>query len=398
MLYSRRNFLKTSGLLSASMALPQFLQAQNRQNNAPGNDNILVVIQLSGGNDGLNMLVPYENDIYYNARPKIALKKQEIIPLKSLIGLHPALKDFKKFYDAGNLTVLFDVGYPNPDRSHFRSMDIWHTASAAEDYLHTGWLGRYLDEKQNPDAKLTRAFEIDDSLSLALKGENYKAMAFTNAKKLDAQIADPLFKLLHKAEEEHEGTAAYLYKTFADTMQSADYIYQTVKPVSSAKTYPNSAFGKGMKTIVELIISGIETQVYYISLGSFDTHNNQQKRQADLFEQLNNSLAVFYEDIKQQAGSRNVTTMIFSEFGRRVEENASMGTDHGAANPVLLIGNNLKTKGYYNSPSDLKDLDEGDLKYRINFRDIYATVLNDYLKTDAARIIDKKDFVKMNLF
>jgi len=388
----RRQFIQTSGLASAAVMIPRFLKAQ--ENKVVSNTNkILIVIQLTGGNDGLNTVVPFENDLYYNARPQISIKKNEVLKLNNELGLNPNMQGFKNLFDDGKLCLINNVGYPEPDRSHFRSMDIWQTASNSNEYKTTGWLGRYLDEQCNNCEKPTQVLEIDDTLSLALKGKNVKGLAMKDPKRLYSTTLDPFVNQLSKqhiiGDHEHNN-AEYLYKTLAETVSSASYIYQTSKIYKSAVTYPNHQFGKSMKTIAELITSGVNTNVYYVSLGSFDTHFNQQKRQADLLQQLSETIKIFTDDLKISGKQDDVMMMTFSEFGRRVNENASLGTDHGTANQIFLIGNNLKKKGIYNEAPNLADLDEGDLKFSVDFKNVYSTILKKWLNTDDQIVLGNK--------
>lgn len=389
---NRRNFIQTTGLASASLMLPKFLKAQEK-NAAINSDKILVIVQLTGGNDGLNTVVPFENDLYYNARPTIAIQKKETLKLTNQLGLNPAMIGFRNLFDEGKMCLINNVGYPDPDRSHFRSMDIWHTASNSNEYKTSGWLGRYLDEQCGDCDQPTQVLEIDDTLSLALKGNNVKGLALKDAKRLYGTTIDPFIHQLSKqpvSGNHHHDNAAYLYKTLAETVSSADYIYKTSKIFQSAATYPNHQFGKSMKTISEFIISGINTKVYYVSLGSFDTHFNQQKRQGVLLQQLSETVEVFMNDIKKNGKADDVLLMTFSEFGRRVQENASNGTDHGTANQIFLFGNSLKKNGIYNAAPNLSDLDDGDLKHSVDFKNVYATLLKKWLNTDEQKILGNK--------
>lgn len=389
---NRRKFIQTSGLASASLMLPKFLKAQQEKLSVDANK-ILVIIQLSGGNDGLNTVVPIENDLYYNARPQISVPKNTTLKLNHELGLHPSLLGFKSLYDDGKMALINNVGYPEPNRSHFRSMDIWQTASDSNEYKTTGWVGRLLDEKCGDCEMPTQALEIDDTLSLALKGTKVKGLAMKDPKRLYATTTNPFISQLSKQSEignHHHDNAAYLYKTLRETISSSEYIYQTSKIYHSAKTYPDSEFGKSMKIIAELITSGVNTNVYYISLGSFDTHFNQQKKQATLLQQLSDTLKIFLEDLKSSGKADDVMVMTFSEFGRRVQENASQGTDHGTASQVFLFGNKLKNNGIINEAPNLSDLDDGDLKYSVDFKEIYATLLKKWLQADDQLILNKK--------
>jgi uncharacterized protein (DUF1501 family) len=283
-----------------------------------------------------------------------------------------------------------NVGYPNPDRSHFRSMDIWQTASDSNQYVTTGWLGRYLDAQCSGCDRPTQALEFDDVLSLALKGEKLKGLALKDPKKLFNSTNERYFKEINATHEHEEAAVDYLYKTLSETLSSADYIYQQSRRHPSSPLYPATELGKNLKMISSLIMSDINTKVYYVSLGSFDTHVNQENQQKRLFTELNDAISAFVKDIKSNNRFRDVAIMTFSEFGRRVAQNASGGTDHGTANNMFFIGGGLKKKGLLNSMPDLNDLNEGDLKHTVDFKSVYATLLHNWLGADDKEILGKK--------
>lgn len=353
----------------------------------------LIVVQFSGGNDGLNTVVPVRNDLYYKARPVIAIPKSEALMLNTELGLNPVMKGLKSIYDEGYLTVINNVGYPNPNRSHFRSMDIWHSASDSNQYLSSGWIGRYLDAQCNgTDCKVAyEAIEVDDTLGLALKGEKSKGLALQNPQKLYKATQTKEFKILTSTENEHPmgSNASYLYKTLSETVSSASYIYEKTKMYQSKEAYPQSDLGKRLKTIAEMICSGLETNVFYVSMGSFDTHVNQKQQQEKLLQDYSEAMAVFIKDLKNNNRFDDTLIMTFSEFGRRVSQNASNGTDHGTASNLFLISGKPKKAGVFNESPNLSDLDEGDLKFSIDFRDIYASILRNHLQTDPKLILGK---------
>jgi len=399
MLIKRKQFIQIGSLATASLMVPEFLKAIETGKIVPPGNKVVVIIQLSGGNDGLNTIIPFRNDLYYKARPRLGITKEKILSLTDETGLHPALKGFKEFYDDGSLAILNSVGYPNPDRSHFRSMDIWQTASSSNQYLTSGWIGRYLDAQCKGCDKPTQAIEIDDVLSLALKGENTKGIAVKDPKRLYGTANEKFFRDVLKnhqtsrmasGDEAGEQPVDYLYKTMAETLSSADYIFQQSRLHPTNAVYPKSELGNSLKTIASLIFSEINTKVYYVSLGSFDTHINQDSQQNRLFTEMNEAVTAFVNDIKTQHRFEDVLIFTFSEFGRRVEQNASNGTDHGTANNMFLISGGLKQKGLINALPDLSDLIEGDLKYKVDFKNVYATVLNKWLKADDKSILEKK--------
>ena len=359
----------------------------------PGNK-VVVILQLSGGNDGLNTVIPVRNDIYYRSRPRLGIAREKALRLNDEAGLHPMLTAFADAYNDGSLGILNNVGYPNPDRSHFRSMDIWHTASQSNEYWNTGWLGRYLDAQCSGCAKPTQALEIDDVLSLALKGEESKALAFKDPRRLFGTSNERFFKEVskhHTVDHHHdEQPVEYLYKTMAETLSSADYIYKQSRLHPTGAEYPNTELGKNLKTIASLIYSEINTKVYYVSLGSFDTHINQEMQQQRLFKEMNDAVAAFIKDLKKNNRFNDVLFFTFSEFGRRVAQNASSGTDHGTANNMFFLSGGLKDKGLLNALPDLSDLDEGDLKYNVDFKNVYATILNKWLGADDQKILGGK--------
>lgn len=388
MLIQRREFLQLGSLATASMLMPEFLKAFEKGALVPPGNKVTVIIQFSGGNDGLNTVIPVRNDLYYSNRPKLGIQRTDALALTDEAGLHPSLTAFKELYDDGSLGIFNSVGYPNPDKSHFRSMDIWHTASNSSEYWNTGWVGRYLDAQCKGCDKPTQALEIDDVLSLALKGENIKGIALEDPRRLYTTSQEKYYKdMLAQHKAEHEQPVEYLYKTMAETVSSADYIFKQSRLHPSAETYPNTDLGKGLKTIASLIFSDINTKVYYISLGSFDTHINQEAQQKRLFTELNDAVKAFVKDLKANNRFNDVLLFTFSEFGRRVSQNASGGTDHGKANNMFFIGGGLKKQGLYNGLPDLANLDDGDLKYQVDFRQVYATVLNNWLGADAGAIL-----------
>ena len=388
--FKRKEFLQIGSLATASLMLPKFLKAFEQKNMVPPGNKVMVVIQFSGGNDGLNTVIPITNDIYYKERPKLAIKKDKALSLTDEVGLNPALEAFKGLYDEGNLSILNNVGYPNPDRSHFRSMDIWHSASNSNDYVYTGWLGRYLDAQCKGCDKPTQILEVDDVLSLALKGNEKNGLAFTDPRRLYSSSNERFYKDINAAHQGSEETVDYLYKTMSETLSSANYIFQQSKKNPTAATYPATEMGKNLKTIASLIMSDINTKVYYLSLGSFDTHVNQEVQQKRLFTELNDAVKAFTADLKKNNRFDDVLMMTFSEFGRRVSQNASNGTDHGTANNMFFISGGLKEKGILNAMPDLKDLNQGDLKYKVDFKNVYATVLNKWLGSDDVAILGKK--------
>lgn len=399
MLIKRKEFLQIGSLATASLLVPKFLKAFEAPRRVPPGNKVLVILQLSGGNDGLNTVIPVTNDIYYKSRPKLGIAKEKSLLLTDEAGLNPALTTFKELYDDGSLGILNGVGYPNPDRSHFRSMDIWQSASESHEYIHTGWIGRYLDAQCAGCDKPTQALEIDDVLSLAMKGEAVKGLAMKDPRRLFNAANEKYFKAIARthAAGDDEQPVDYLYKTMAETLSSADYIYKHSRQHPTSAVYPNTETGRSLKTIASLIFSDINTKVYYLSLGSFDTHVAQEGQQRRLFTEMNEAVKAFVKDLKANNRFQDVLLMTFSEFGRRVAQNASGGTDHGTANNMFFISGGLQRKGILNALPDLTDLQEGDLKHTVDFKNVYATVLHKWLQADDRKILGKQmqylDFV-----
>jgi uncharacterized protein (DUF1501 family) len=392
MVIKRKQFLQLGSLATASLFLPKFMTAFETPRRVPPGNKVLVVLQMSGGNDGLNTVIPVRNDIYYSSRPKLGIKKEDALLLTDEVGLNPALAAFKDLYNDGSLGILNTVGYPNPDRSHFRSMDIWQTASNSNEYLHDGWLGRYLDAQCDGCDKPVQALEIDDVLSLSLKGKNMNGIAMRDPKRLYTTSHEQYFKEVvaqHKAGIT-EQPVDYLYKTMAQTLSSADYIFEQSRLHPTTAQYPATGLGQSLKTIASLVLSDISTSVYYVSLGSFDTHVGQEGQQKRLFTEMNDAIRAFVTDLKANHRFEDLMLMTFSEFGRRVSQNASGGTDHGTANNMFFISGGLQQKGLLNELPNLADLQDGDVKHTVDFRNVYATLLNKWLKADDEKILGKK--------
>lgn len=389
----RRDFLRNTALASGAFMIPSFLKLFEAMafDQLSGYKN-LVVIQLSGGNDGLNTVIPFGMDAYYQKRKTIAIAPTELIKLNDMQGLNPAMEALKPVYDQGWMSVINSVGYPNPDRSHFRSMDIWQTASNSDQFLSTGWIGRYLDSNCQDCKFPYTAVEVDDTLSLAMKGQTKKGIAVKDPSLLYRNTREPFFKDVLGNHDQHlnEDNLGYLYKTMIETYSSAEYIQNTSKTYKSTSEYPQSPFANQLKTVSKFINSGLKTRVYYISMSGFDTHAGQIAQQGRLLKQYADGIAAFVKDLKKTNKLDDTLVLTFSEFGRRVEQNASNGTDHGTANNVFVFGGKLKKQGIYNAPPDLANLDNGDLKYQVDFREVYASVLDKWLGVNNSEVLQKK--------
>lgn len=372
---NRRNFLTLTGTFTGgALLLPDFLHAFGSQPNLVMGEPCLVFIQLNGGNDGLNTFVPYDNPLYYQLRSKIALSKDLVISKNNGMAFHPALKNFAEIQQKGDMSILQNVGYPEPNRSHFRSQEIWQTASASNQYLSEGWLGRYLD-LQCKEHQPTAGINLDAIDNLALKGKepNFITVKDPNRFKIRTDKDDTV-KLSDNPQLDFVRKIAY------SVTEGAEEIQQALTKSTAEMSYPKTNLGKNLEWIARLIKGNLNSKVYYTSQNGYDTHDNQLAIHQRNLEELNDAVYSFYKDLKQANLLQNVTIVVFSEFGRRVKDNGN-GTDHGTAAPLFVIGGNNRGKVLGSNPN-LSDLDEGDLKYQIDFRSVYASLLNHKLEFD----------------
>ncbi|MEM9165587.1 MAG: DUF1501 domain-containing protein [Planctomycetota bacterium] len=431
--FTRRAFVGQSlAMASAAVTIPQFLQAsafglpmpEAGLSSIPGvpEDHVLVVVQLGGGNDGLNTVIPIGNDDYLRARPTIGIRADQALTLdrRSDIGLHPTMTGIRDLYDEGLCGIVQGVGYPNPNRSHFKSMDIWHTADTSA--TGNGWLGRYLDSKccgygkgesgraepgkagnDDADTNALPAVAIGRTAPLAMQGGQVKPVAFESAdlfrwtgEDIHDSLIEPYRSLTmrgpqpsgHDDHDDHPN-AAFLMRTALDAQVSSDMIRKAVS-VQPLVRFPQSNLGRQLQMVSSMIRAGLKTRVYYVTLGGFDTHAGQggaNGGHANLLRQFSDAISAFYADLKRQENDGRVMTMCFSEFGRRVSQNASSGTDHGTAAPMFMFGPMVR-RGLIGDHPSLKDLDSGDLKFQIDFRSVYAGVLSQWLTADAETILE----------
>jgi uncharacterized protein (DUF1501 family) len=379
------------------MALSDPFDSKLTQQTTGKDGKILVVVQLSGGNDGLSMVIPYGDDVYYQARARISHPAKDILKINDYLGLHPNLTGLKNLYDNGDLAIVQGVGYPNPNRSHFRSMDIWQSAEPERQQPSTGWIGRYFDNTC-PGCDPHVGVAIGDALPLAMQGEKVLPLSFERPDSYRYNGRDKAdYVKLNQADL--QGSAIlppktvtaqnqldFLHRTAMDAQLSSEEILRLTRNHSSPAAYPANEFGNGLKTIAAMIAGGLPTRVYYVALGGFDTHVGQLARHDALMKQLSDGLSAFWQDLKQQGNQDRVLAMTFSEFGRRVQENASNGTDHGAAAPMFVMGTSIK-QGIVSPHPSLTDLDQGDLKYLVDFRSVYASMLQNWLNTPSKPIL-----------
>jgi uncharacterized protein (DUF1501 family) len=434
-LHTRRSFLRSSALGGAlTCTVPSFLAATFDRLHADadgspvaartGTDSpILVVLQLAGGNDGLNTVVPFADDAYHRARPRLGLKSDAVLPLTDTTGLHPALRGLRELFDAGHLGIVQSVGYPNPNRSHFRSTDIWMTATDSDRVSSLGWLGRYFDHTctgSDPTVGLaiTRqaplAFAANKPTGVALENPEAFRFADLDAPEADEQGASGTFyrQMTGAAREvsmedatrsgssvEAAGGSAgtnsgspldYLERTALDAQISSDRIRSVAARGRNEASYPASRLANDMKLVARLIAGGLGTRVYFVSQGGYDTHTNQVPTHARLLGELGDAVAAFQKDLQALGRAEQVVLLTFSEFGRRVAENRSGGTDHGAAAPLFVVGSRVRP-GLHGPAPNLApgSLVNGDVTFATDFRSVYATLLEQWLQTSPAPVLGR---------
>lgn len=419
------NGLKGAALASIATSTPGFLTGSAFALPTPAagmaeipgvdTDRVLVVIQLSGGNDGLNTLVPYGLDDYHRARPQIALNKDEVLGLdrKGLLGLHRAMEGIKELYDEGLASIVQGVGYPNPNRSHFKSMDIWHTADTSG--TGNGWLARYIDSQccgfgagesgQSPYQLNEPGIAIGRTAPLAMEGGQVKPVAFENAnlfRWMGHDVHGALTKPYDAVTSRNPEQETSMTDQFSGPSASADFLMRTamnaqvagdqIRDAVSSRPlveYPRTNLGRQLSMVGSMIRAGLKTRVYYVSHGGFDTHAGQGAaygQHANLLTQFAEAVRAFSNDLRAQGNDQRVLTMSFSEFGRRVGQNASGGTDHGTAAPMFLFGPMVEP-GLTGKHPSLTNLDNGDLRFTTDFRNVYAAVLQNWLQTDAREVL-----------
>ena len=402
MIITRRGFLKGAAIVAASSSFaPTFLARTAYTALAAGN-NQLVVIQLSGGNDGINTVIPYGTPQYAQSRPTLAVAQDQVLPLDANVGLPPNLKALKALFDQKMLAVVQGVGYPNPNRSHFQSMQIWQTASP-DNSQQTGWLGRY-DETNLPGqrlgalnfgAQLPRTLWTEHTVVPSIGSlNNYQF--FTDPKAPDDKQAqvDAINKIFNSPVG--RDAADFFRQSALDAFQTAADLKTAVAGTKSSGKYPGTPLGRQLQLVGQLIGSKLGTRIYYVSMGSFDTHSGEKNTHDRLIQQLNDGLDAFVKDLQAQGTFGSTAIMTFSEFGRRVKENGSGGTDHGTAEPLFLLGGDVQG-GLYGGYPSLSDLDVGDLKFSTDFRSVYGSIVSDWLGADPGPVLGGA-FPKLPIF
>lgn len=361
---------------------------------------ILVVIQLSGGNDGINTVVPYSQQSYYDSRPNLAIKKDEVLALDGEVGLHPSMEKLSGLFKDGRLAVVQGVGYSNPNRSHYESMSIWQRGGL--DYaLGGGWLGRYLDVAKSADRSIT-AVNVGTQLPFSLVGQNERALSIDSIERFrvkpltprgQSQREEEIIRTLNSVEcnscQEYSMLLRDMMQAGLDSLTASSIVQGAASEHKTSVEYPRNDFGSRLKLAAQIINSDLKPRIVYLDIGGFDTHANQKQTHATLLKTVSDGIEAFHKDMEEKGTANDIMLMTFSEFGRRVKENGSLGTDHGTAEPMFMLGGLVKG-GLYGKYPSLVDLTDGDLKYTVDFRQVYASVLEDWLGIDQSKVIYQK--------
>lgn len=365
--------------------VPEFLRTAAAA--APEGERVLVVVQLTGGNDGLNTVIPYRHEVYQRARPELRIPGSDVLPLAGAtapleLGWHPALRGFASLYDAGQLSIVQGVGYPEPNRSHFESMDIWHTCQRKGERNREGWLGKYFSHlKQEAGSGAWGLHLGTEKQPLALAARDVAVPTIQRLEQFRLQLDRVETRVALQRGSVPSGSSElldFVQTTQQSALSVSDRLTTKAGKAALRPGYPETPLANKLSTAAELILSGLETRVYYVELDGFDTHAQQLSAHAALLKQLGDAVAAFVGDLQQAGALDRVAVLCFSEFGRRVAENASAGTDHGTAAPVFLAGGGIRA-GLWGEHPSLEDLDAGDLRFRIDFRAVYAAILQQWL-------------------
>ncbi len=391
----RRSFLKLSSLVGAAAFAPTILvrRAFGALAGADAPDRILVLIEMAGGNDGLNTVVPFASDAYRKARGALALGAQDVLAIDDARGLHKDLEPLKAAFDSGKLAIVEGVGYPDPVRSHFLSSDIWQAGDLEGRRLGTGWVGRLVDQRFRDVDDPNLVMAITPRVPLSCEADEHRAVTFDSPGnyrlKGDAGAAKTLDSAV-SSQDVSERARAFLRKAYLDARASSRSVAEAVKGYQAAAQYPGDKLANDLKNVAALIAGGLGTRVYVLQAAGFDTHSGQLGRQSRLFRELASSLAAFQSDLESHGLAERVVVMTFSEFGRRVAANASGGTDHGTAGPMFVLGKRVKG-GLYGKPASLESLDQnGDLVFTTDFRRAYAAVIDRWFGGDSHAVLGER--------
>jgi uncharacterized protein (DUF1501 family) len=379
---SRRSFfsrtLSSSTLVALSSTVPGFLARSAHAAKPAPDERVLVVIELNGGNDGINTVVPYRDEGYERHRSATRLATRDLIKIDDQVGLHPSMTEAARLLNDGKLAIVQGVGYPNPNRSHFESMKIWHTARTDKvEAAGSGWIGRVLDERAATSPAGPGAIFVGSSPSpVAVRGRRSAAITMDRADDFLLGDGAARHSLRREAGDDDELTA-FIRRSTIDAYATADRM-ATITRVAPGRRYPATRLAGGLEQISQLIKAGIGARFYYVIQGGYDTHANQLFNHTSLLGELSGAIGAFLDDLTTAQLAERVAVLCFSEFGRRVGDNGSNGTDHGTAGPVLLAGAGVRA-GLAGPTPSLTELEDGDLKVSVDFRQVYAAVLDGWL-------------------
>jgi uncharacterized protein (DUF1501 family) len=405
---NRREFLEmASTLLATSATVPAFLTrtAWAAAGAEPANDRVLVVLQLTGGNDGLNTVVPFTDPVYRRLRPTLSLADAKLHKLDVRVGFHPSMDGLKKLFDAGQAAVVQSVGYSNPNRSHFESMAIWHLAPSAAQLRDgraalsaSGWLARAIDQRGDAGSFTAPALRIGTgAMPQALLGSRVQIPSLSDLAALkqrtgllDGATVKEQLAGWQPTRDSAANPLLAAAQASAVAVQATAAQIEKINPTQTADVkYPDDELAERLRVIAQLVRAGFATPIYYTELGGFDTHSQQDGNHAARLREVAGALEAFIRDVTQHVASRPVLVLVFSEFGRRVEENASQGTDHGTAAPVFLVGSGV-VPGVHGPYPDLSHLVDGDPVFGVDFRQLYATVLESWLGLASEAVLGQR--------
>lgn len=394
---SRRDFLGHSSVIAVGLVTPPWLSAVAKADvlrQVAGKrvdpDNVLVVCQLSGGNDGLNTVIPFSDPAYRTLRPTLAIEDEKILKLTSETGLHPSLTGLADLYKKGQVAIIQNVGYPNPNRSHFKSMDIWQSADP-DNRLKYGWIGRSFDVRMAQGAvSAVAGIGLSVEKPLALQADHASIPCFASLADIQSMVGDPdTEKMLRQiqGQDAAQGTSTrVIQQANKSALDAMSELKDRLAQFTPKQTYGNDPFGNGFKQISQIVASSPATRVVYFSSGGFDTHSRQAEQHAKLLQNFSNALSAFMQEMEAAGKADKVIVLVFSEFGRRAYENGSGGTDHGKAAPMLLIGKRVKG-GIHGPKPDLANLNDGDVMFHTDFRQVYATTLDQWMGIDSGKVL-----------
>ncbi len=375
---SRRNFIKVAGL---SLLAPSVFAAP-----ATKWDRVLLLVELKGGNDGLNTIIPYTDKNYYQLRPNLSIQKNQVLQLSDKVGLNPVMEKLMPLWEDKEMAIVQSVGYSEPNRSHFRSIEIWESGSDSDEFLEDGWIAQLFAQNSPPGTSMADGILLDQDSTGPLTGINMRNIAMRRPR----QFIEQAKRLKDVMTSTQNPALRHVLSVQSDIHQAADSLEKKLETLPPLTTkFPSTPIGNQLATAANLLRLNIQVPVIKVSHGGFDTHSNQRGKHNRLLQQLSDGLAAFRNEMKQNSLWERALVMTYSEFGRRAYENGSTGTDHGTAAPHFFMGGKVKG-GIYGEPSSLDNLSKGDLRYNIDFRSLYGTVAQKWWSMPYGFFQDKK--------